>query len=125
MGYHFSTTVGLSFEAALDKVQAGLPREGFGLLSEIDVQATLKRKLDADLRPRQILGARNLPLAQKGLHQERRIGARPPCRVVVQRVEAGVEVAASDPVVSMAGIDNPEPRGHASVGCYRSVAGRW
>ncbi|MBU2499124.1 MAG: DUF302 domain-containing protein [Proteobacteria bacterium] len=107
MGYYFSKTVDIPFEAAVQKVVEALKQEGFGVLTEIDVQATLKKKLDVDFRPYKILGACNPPFAYKALQAERMIGAMLPCNVIVQEAGEGkTEVAAVDPVASMQAIGN-------------------
>ncbi|MCJ7595363.1 MAG: DUF302 domain-containing protein [Desulfobacterales bacterium] len=107
MEYYFSKTVDIPFEEALQKVVEALKQEGFGILTEIDVQATLKKKLDVDFRPYKILGACNPPFAYKALQAERMIGAMLPCNVIVQEAEEGkTEVAAIDPAASMQAIGN-------------------
>ena len=107
MTYHFSKTLRLPFEAAITRVTEVLKREGFGILTEIDVQQTLKKKLDVDFRPYRILGACNPPLAYQALQAEDKIGTMLPCNVVVQDLGNGmVEVSAVDPVASMAAIEN-------------------
>ena len=108
MSYYFSKKVEGTFDDVLGKVTASLKEEGFGILTEIDVQATLKKKLDVDFHQYKILGACNPPFAYKALQAENRIGTMLPCNVVVQEVGEGeVEVAAIDPVASMQAIDNP------------------
>jgi len=107
MTYHFSKTLRLPFEAAITRVTEALKQEGFGILTEIDVQQTLKKKLDVDFRPYRILGACNPPLAYQALQAEDKIGTMLPCNVVVQDLGNGmVEVSAVDPVASMAAIEN-------------------
>lgn len=109
MSYYFSTTLELPFDAALERVTEALKAEGFGVLTEIDVKATLKKKLDADFRNYRILGACNPPFAHKALLAEDKIGTMLPCNLIVQEIEQGrVEVAAVDPIASMAAIDNPD-----------------
>lgn len=109
MAYHFSTSLRLGFEEAITRVTDELKKEGFGVLSDIDVQATLKNKLDVDFRPYRILGACNPPAAYRALTAEPFIGTMLPCNVVVQEREPGtVEVTAVDPVASMAAIDNEQ-----------------
>lgn len=108
MSYYFQKTVDLGFDQAIDKVTEELKKEGFGILTEIDVKATLKKKLDVDFRNYRILGACNPPFAHKALQAESHIGAMLPCNVIVQDTENGkVEVAAVDPVASMQAIENP------------------
>ena len=108
MAYYFSRTVNGPFDEAVDKVKEALKNEGFGVLTEIDVQATLKKKLGVDFRPYVILGACNPPLAYKALTTEDKIGTMLPCNVVVHQSEGGaIEVAAVDPVASMQAVDNP------------------
>ncbi len=109
MTYHFSKTLRLPFEAAIGRVTEALKQEGFGILTEIDVQQTLKNKLNVDFRPYRILGACNPPFAYQALQAEDKIGTMLPCNVIVQEVEKGVvEVSAVDPVASMAAIENPK-----------------
>lgn len=109
MSYYFSKKIRGSFNEALDKVTASLKEEGFGILTEIDVQATLKKKLDVDFRKYRILGACNPPFAYKALQAEDKIGTMLPCNVIVQEKEEGeIEVAAVDPVASMKAVENPE-----------------
>ncbi|MBL8346303.1 MAG: DUF302 domain-containing protein [Rubrivivax sp.] len=108
MDYHFSKTVPLDFQAAVEKVTAELKARGFGILTQIDVRQTLKAKLDVDFRPYLILGACNPPFAYKALQAEDKIGTMLPCNVVVQQHADGkIEVSAVDPVASMAAIENP------------------
>ena len=115
MTYHFSKTVSLSMDAAIAKVTEALKQEGFGILTEIDVQKTLKAKIDVDFRPYRILGACNPGFAHKALLAEDKIGAMLPCNVVVQEKSPGsVEISAVDPVASMQAIDNPALVGIAS-----------
>ena len=108
MKYYFSKTITLSFDDAIEKVVAELKREGFGILTDIDVKQTLKKKLDVDFKKYRILGACNPPFAYKALQAEDKIGTMLPCNVIVQEIEGGqVEVAAIDPVASMQAVDNP------------------
>lgn len=98
-----------SFDQAISKVTEGLKKEGFGVLTEIDVQKTLKKKLDIDFRKYKILGACNPNFAYKALQLESRIGTMLPCNVIVQEAKSGeVEVAAIDPIASMQSIDNSD-----------------
>lgn len=108
MSYHFSKKLQVSFDEAIDRVMAALQAEGFGVLTEIDVKETLKKKLDVDFRKYRILGACNPPLAYRALQLEDKIGTMLPCNVLVQETDDGqVEVSAIDPVASMQAIDNP------------------
>lgn len=106
--YYLSKTVDLAFDDAVARVTEELKKEGFGVLTEIDMQATLKKKLDVDLHPYKILGACNPPFAYKAVQTESHIGLLLPCNVIVQDAGNGrTEVAAIDPVVSMSKVDNP------------------
>jgi len=108
MKYYFSKTVNLSFDDAIEKVMAELKKEGFGVLTDIDVKQTLKKKLDVDFKKYRILGACNPPFAYKALQVEDKIGTMLPCNVIVQEIDEGqVEVAAIDPVASMQAVANP------------------
>ncbi len=106
--YHEKTLENVSFNEAIEKVTAALKEEGFGILTEIDVKETLKKKLDEDFRPYKILGACNPPFAHKALLAEDKIGAMLPCNVIVQQTEKGIEIAAVDPVASMQAVENKE-----------------
>lgn len=109
MSYHFSKTVNFNFEEAIDRTTEALKEEGFGVLTEIDIKATLKKKLDVDFKKYHILGACNPPNAYKALLAEGHIGLMLPCNVIVQEHENGtVEVSAVDPVASMQAIENDE-----------------
>jgi uncharacterized protein (DUF302 family) len=109
MGYHFSKTVDMPFDAAIAAVTDALATRGFGVLTTIDVKATLKKKLDVDFRPYTILGACNPSFAYQALQHEDKIGTMLPCNVIVQATGDGkVEVSAVDPVASMAAVDNPK-----------------
>ncbi|MCG6931706.1 MAG: DUF302 domain-containing protein [Desulfofustis sp.] len=109
MSYYFSKYSSLNFDETIDKTIAELKEEGFGVLTEIDVTQTLKKKLNADFRPYRILGACNPPYAYKALQSEDKIGTMLPCNVIVQQTEDGrIEVAAIDPIASMSAVDNPE-----------------
>ena len=96
------------FEAVDARVRKALGDAGFGVLTEIDVAATMKKKLDVDMAPYRILGACNPKLAHGAIGLEPRIGAMLPCNVILRAVAGGIEVSAIDPVASMAAIDNPE-----------------
>jgi uncharacterized protein (DUF302 family) len=106
MSYYFSTTLRTSFADALDRTRRALQSEGFGIISEIDIQKTLKEKIGADFRPYTILGACNPTLAYEALRLEDKVGTMLPCNVVLQQSGEGVEVAAIDPVASMRAIPN-------------------
>lgn len=108
MSYYFSTIVNDNFSNAIQKVTDALKTEGFGVLTEIDMRATMKKKLDVDIPPYTILGACNPPFAYRALQAEEKIGTMLPCNVVVQEIAPGkVEVAAVDPIASMQAIQNP------------------
>jgi len=109
MNYYFSKKIKGSFDEVLERVTSSLKKEGFGILTEIDVQETLKKKLDVEFQKYIILGACNPPFAYKALLAENKIGTMLPCNVIIQEKEDGeVEVAAVDPVASMKAVDNPE-----------------
>ncbi len=107
MSYHFSKKLDMPFDAAVEHATEALQKEGFGVLTEINVQATLKTKLDVDFRPYMILGACNPSLAHQALQSEDKIGLMLPCNVIVQQQDKGVEVSAIDPIASMTAINNP------------------
>lgn len=108
MSYYFSKMLALSFDAAVAHVTQKLKEEGFGIITEIDVTSTLKNKLGVEFRPYRILGACNPSLALEALKLEDKVGTMLPCNVIIQELGPGrVEVAAIDPVASMAAIDNP------------------
>lgn len=107
MGYYIATSVDLPIDQAIARTEAALSREGFGVLTRIDVAATLQQKIGAAFRPYVILGACNPTLAHEALLLEDKVGTMLPCNVVVQEVQPGKsEVAAIDPVASMQAIDN-------------------
>jgi len=107
MTYYFSKKTSLSFTDAIDKVTRVLKEEGFGILTEIDVQQTLKNKLDVDITKYKILGACNPTFAYKALLAEDKIGTMLPCNVIVRETEEGyIEVAAVDPIASMKAVEN-------------------
>lgn len=109
MEYYFSKTITGSFEDAIQKVTEALKAEGFGVSTEIDIKATLKKKLDVDFYNYTILGACNPPFAYKALQAEDKIGTMLPCNVIVQEKEPGeIEVSAVDPAASMKAIENDE-----------------
>jgi uncharacterized protein (DUF302 family) len=107
MTYYFSKIVKAPYAETIEKVTAALKERGFGVLTTIDVKATLKSKIDVDFRPYTILGACNPGFAHKALSAEDKIGTMLPCNVVVQEVRPGeVEVSAVDPVASMQAVEN-------------------
>lgn len=106
MSYYFSKRLDLPFSETVDRAIAALKAHGFGVLTRIDVQSTLKEKIGADFRPYVILGACNPKMAHEALMAEDKIGTMLPCNVVVQEFEGGTEVAAVDPVASMQAIQN-------------------
>ena len=108
MSYHFTRVLDAPFEEVISHVTAVLAEQGFGVLTTIDVKATLKKKLEVDFRPYTILGACNPEFAYKALQCEGKIGTMLPCNVVVEQMKDGrVEVSAVDPMASMQAIDNP------------------
>lgn len=108
--YYFAKTLADGFEEVVVAMRRALAAEGFGVISEIDVQAVLKAKLGVEFRPYLILGACNPAMAHQALLLEDKVGTMLPCNVVVQALEDGVEVAAVDPAASMSAIDNPRLR---------------
>jgi len=107
MSYYFSKSVDYDFDTAIAKVTEELKKEGFGVLTEIDVQATLKKKLNVDFKKYRILGACNPGFAHQALQAEDKIGTMLPCNVMVQEHPDGkVEVSAVDPVASMMAVKN-------------------
>ena len=108
MSYYFTKELNSSLEAAITKVTEELKKEGFGVLMDIDMKATLKEKLNVDFRPYRILGACNPTFGFQALQTEDKIGTMIPCNVVVQEKTPGkVEVTAVDPIASMTAVDNP------------------
>ncbi len=106
-GYYFSKIIETDFDSAIERVTALLKEHGFGVLTEIDVKATMKKKLDVDFRNYKILGACNPAFAHKALTAEDKIGTMLPCNVIVQEPEPGkVEIAAVDPIASMQAVGN-------------------
>lgn len=107
MNYYFNKTLNEDFDKVIEKVTEELKNEGFGILTEIDVKETLKKKLDVDFKKYKILGACNPPYAHKALEAEDKIGTMLPCNVIVQEIEEGtVEVAAVNPMASMQAVKN-------------------
>ena len=115
MTYFHARTIEGDFDSVLDRTRAALQTHGFGVLTEIDVQATLKAKIGEDFRPYRVLGACNPRMAHEALKMEPHVGAMLPCNVVVQQADAGVEVFAIDPAASMRAIDNPALLAHAAT----------
>ena len=116
MSYYFNKVLkGKSFDEAIEAVTAELKNEGFGVLTEIDVQATLKKKIDVDFKKYRILGACNPHFAHKALTSEDKIGVFLPCNVIVEEHENGdVEVSAVDPIASMSSVKNDKLGGIAT-----------
>ena len=111
MAYYFNKILNVSFDEAISKVTEELKKEGFGILTEIDVKETLKKKLNVDFKKYRILGACNPPFAYQALQAEDKVGTMLPCNVIVQEhAEGKVEVAAIDPAASMQAIENPKLR---------------
>src|SRR6056297_233534 len=109
MSYYKSTTFDGTFDDAITKVTEELKKEGFGILTEIDVKDTLRKKLDVDFKKYKILGACNPSFAHKALQAEDKIGVMLPCNVIVEEHDDGkVEVSAVNPVASMQAISNEE-----------------
>lgn len=105
-GYYQAKIVDMSPRKAEERVRDELGKEGFGVLTEIDVSATLKKKLDVDMPPYKILGACNPAFAHQALQKENKIGTMLPCNVVVQEIDGRTEVAVVDPVSSMQAVEN-------------------
>jgi uncharacterized protein (DUF302 family) len=114
MSYYFSKTLEISFDKAVARVEEELANEGFGILTDIDVKETLKKKLNVEFKKYRIFGACNPTFAYQALQAEDKIGTMLPCNVIVQEnAEGNVEVAAIDPIASMQAIRNPELKGLA------------
>ncbi|MFY9152715.1 MAG: DUF302 domain-containing protein [Prolixibacteraceae bacterium] len=114
MKYYISKTLSTEFESAVEQVTEALKKEGFGVLTQIDIQEKLKEKLDVDFRKYLILGACSPSNAYKALQHEAKIGLMLPCNVIVQELEHNeIEVAAVDPVASMMAVENPNLAGIA------------
>jgi uncharacterized protein (DUF302 family) len=115
MDYYFTKTIDGTFDNTIQRVTDALKVEGFGILTEIDVKATLKKKLDVDFYNYKILGACNPPFAYKALLAEDKVGTMLPCNVIVQeKVDGLVEVSAVDPIASMLSIENKDLHGIAN-----------
>lgn len=109
MNYYYSKKLpGKSFDEIIEKITEALKKEGFGILTEINVRETLKKKLDEDFRPYVILGACNPPYAFRALQAEDKIGTMLPCNVIVQQLDTSIEVAAVSPLASMQAVSNDE-----------------
>ncbi len=120
MLYTFNRLIaGASFGEVDARTRIALADNGFGILTEIDVKATMKKKLDVDMPSYSILGACNPKMAHQAIGMEPRVGAMLPCNVILRQVEGGVEVSAIDPVASMQAIDNPAL--HAVAGQVRDL----
>tara|TARA_R110000787_G_scaffold63679_11_gene144072 strand:- start:167519 stop:167926 length:408 start_codon:yes stop_codon:yes gene_type:complete len=98
----------VEIDAAELRIRDALAEKGFGILTEIDVKATMKKKIDADMEPYRILGACNPQMAYKAIGIEPRVGAMLPCNVILREVDGGTEISAIDPVASMKAIDNDQ-----------------
>ena len=96
------------FEEVDSRTRAALANHGFGVLTEIDVKATMKKKIDVDMDPYRILGACNPHMAHQAIGMEPKIGAMLPCNVILRQVEGGIQVSAIDPLASMQAIDNDD-----------------
>ncbi|MGA1793603.1 MAG: DUF302 domain-containing protein [Thermoplasmatota archaeon] len=115
MTYHFTKDVEMEFEEAIEKVGEELKKEGFGVLTEIDVKATLRKKLDVNFRNYRILGACNPPFAHMALLSEPNIGLMLPCNVIVQEMDENIiRVSAIDPIASMMAVEN-DSLGHIAL----------
>lgn len=115
MKYYLNKTTEYQFDEAVDKITLALKNVGFGILTEIDMKATLKNKLDVDRRPYKILGACNPTFANSAVNLEEKIGILLPCNVTVIETEEGkIDVSIMDPAVAMAVVDNPELESLAS-----------
>lgn len=109
MTYYFNKILDIGYEEALVKVTQELQKEGFGVLTEIDVKETLKQKMDVDFKKYKILGACNPPFAHKALQAEDKIGLMLPCNIIVVEISEGkTEVCAVDPIASMQAVENPD-----------------
>lgn len=108
MSYYFAKTIHATMDEAIERVSRALAAQGFGIVTQIDMSATLKNKLNVDFRPYRVLGACNPEFAYKALTEEDKIGTMLPCNVVVQEISPDrIEVAAVDPAASMQAVTNP------------------
>ena len=115
MTYYHSKTTALPFDAAVARTRETLKAEGFGIITEVDIAATFKAKINVDFRPYIILGACNPKAAHEALGYEDKVGLMLPCNVIVQALASGgTEIAAIDPVASMTAIDNPDLKAKAA-----------
>jgi uncharacterized protein (DUF302 family) len=120
MSYYFTRTLDTGFDQAIDRITASLKTKGFGIITDIDLRETFRKKLDKSFRPYRILGACNPNYAFEALTMEKNIGTMLPCNVIVQELENGqIEVSAVDPVASMAAVDNQEL--HAVAGLVANL----
>lgn len=109
MSYYFNKVLEIGFDEAINRVIEELKKEGFGILTDIDVRAAMKKKLNVDFKNYRILGACNPPFAYQALQAEDKIGTMLPCNVIVQENDKGnVEVSAIDPIASMQAVKNPK-----------------
>lgn len=109
MSYHFTKTINGNFDAVESRVREVLKENGFGVLTEIDVTATFKKKIDKEIRPYKILGACNPGFAYEAIKAEDKIGVMLPCNVILQeKVSGSIEVSAVDPMSSMQAVENPQ-----------------
>jgi uncharacterized protein (DUF302 family) len=116
MSYYFSKIINATFDEAIERVTQALKKEGFGILTDIDVRATFKAKLGVDFQKYRILGACSPSHAYEALKKESKIGTMLPCNVIVEELKEGkVEVAAIDPVASMQAVANPDLIGIAQA----------
>ncbi len=116
MSYHISKRVGLGFDEAVSKTIEELGKQGFGVLTDIDVKAVLKKKLDVEFTQYRILGACNPPLAYETLKAEDRVGLMLPCNVIVRETDDGsVEVSAIDPMSAMSVVGNEALAGVGAI----------
>lgn len=122
MSYYFAARVAGAFDEVIDRVREALQTQGFGIISEIDIQAALHEKIGVDFRRYTILGACNPSLAFEALQIEDKVGTMLPCNVVVQERGDGIEVAAIDPVASMQAIENRDLSEKAAVVAERLKA---